>query len=294
VITQKDGNGTLLFSYYYSAYDGARYTKITDGLGNISYDYFDDQNRLVRQEDANHNVINSSSYNGKKDLVSGTDGRGYTTSYSRDEHGGVTLTSKTVSGQLIETHSLYDNSGSTLSGDTFNNLVWSKDAEGKETNYVYDTKGNLLEIHYPDSSEVSYTYYSNGQRETSTDANGKITTYYYGSYGNLSKIQAPFKNGTYTITEYEYDGRSKLINQWEDPGKTGGVCTNYVYYDNDRLKYTYGAYGTTAGTTTYYEYDTNGNRTKIVDAALNETIYSYDARDNLKQVTQYNIMVGKN
>jgi RHS repeat-associated protein len=138
------------------------------------------------------------------------------------------------------------------------------DQVNRNTQFNYDSKGNVTSIVYEDLNTESYTYNTDSQPLTHTDANGNTTTYSY-SGGNLVGVEDALTN----LETMTYTGTGKLSTFTDADNHT----TSYLYDSLDRL--------TTVqlpdSTTNLFSYDSQGDVTKTVDSAGNATTYSFDA-----------------
>lgn len=177
-----------------------------------------------------------------------------------------------------------------------------------------DAQGRPLKITDPLGHTTKYTYDGNGNAETVTDGNSHTTTYTYNADNQPVKVKEP--NGT--VSETEYDGAGQVIAQTDgnkhttkykrnileqvtettnpqghktteeydaagnltsltDPAKR---TTSYTYDAANRLtEVSYSSGKPAAGK---YEYNKDGERTKITDATGTRT-YVYDQLDRLSE-----------
>ena len=110
-----------------------------------------------------------------------------------------------------------------------------------------------------------------------TNAGSVTTSYAYDSLGNVTSTTAPGANGNVQVT-YNYTSY----------GFTDGNGGTHTYTQSEALGEPVSA--TVMGpdgvsTATYYQYDDRGNRTASIDALGYETDYTYDALDEITQVT---------
>lgn len=200
---------------------------------------------------------------------------------------------------------------------------------GEEAKYTTkierDAQGRALKITDPLTHTTKYTYDGDGNVKTVTDGNSHTTTYTYNADNQPTKVEAPNK----AITETEYDGAGQVVSQadgnknitkytrnpveevtevtdplarvtkktydaagnmktLEDPAKR---TTTYKYDPANRL--TEVTYSSGKPATVTYEYDKDGDRTKMVDGT-GTTKYTYDQLDRLtesenghKEVSKY-------
>ncbi len=140
------------------------------------------------------------------------------------------------------------------------------DQANRNTQYGYDSKGNVGTIIYEDGNKESYTYNSDSEPLTFTNADGNTTTYTW-SCRNITVIEDALTDLT-TMT-YTSTGQVQTVIDSDD------YTTTYLYDNQDRL--------TTVqfpdGTTNLYSYDSQGDVIKSVDEAGNATTFSFDAMD---------------
>ncbi len=177
-----------------------------------------------------------------------------------------------------------------------------------------DAQGRPLKVTDPLGHVTEYKYDGDGNIEKTTDANGHTTSYTYDADNEQTKTEAPNK----TLTETEYDGAGKVIAQTDgnkhttkyvrnvleetteitdplghktlkeynaagnlvkltDPAKR---TTTYKYDRDNRL--TEIGYSSGNPSTVKYEYNGDGDRTKITDGT-GTTNYTYDQLDRLSE-----------
>ena len=189
---------------------------------------------------------------------------------------------------------------------------------GKPTEFTTkterDNQGRALKITDPLTHTTKYTYDGDGNVATVIDGNSHTTKYTYNGDNQPGKVEAPNK----TVTETEYDGAGQVISQTdgnknttkykrnaveevtevtdplgrvtkkaydaagnlktlEDPAKR---TTTYKYDPANRL--TEVSYSSGKPATVTYEYDKDGDRTKMVDGT-GTTKYTYDQLDRLTE-----------
>ena len=174
---------------------------------------------------------------------------------------------------------------------------WGTGSSRVTSNNYYETNtGNLTLTVDALGYQTHYTYNTFGQVLTITDARGFTTTYDYYTddnsghgKGNLKSVTRQIDPARNTYTEFEYDVLNRVIKTKEQVD-TGNFRITKNTYEND-LKgdrivkvELLNATGTTVLTTAQYEYDSNGNKTKVTDANEKETFYIYDAADRLLEV----------
>ncbi len=193
-----------------------------------------------------------------------------------------------------------------------------------------DTQGRPLTVTDPLGHTTKYKYDGDGNVETATDGNSHTTTYTYNADNQPTKVEYPNK----TVTETEYDGAGQVTAQIDgnkhktkykrnileeatevtdplghvtteeydsagnltkrtDPAKR---TTTYTYDPANRL--TEISYSSGKPSTVKYEYDKDGDRTKMTDGT-GTTTYTYDQLDRLtesenghKEVIKYEYNLG--
>lgn len=196
---------------------------------------------------------------------------------------------------------------------------------------TFDYANRLIKQVNPDSTSISKTYYPNGLEKTSTDAKGNTASYSYDVFGNLIEEKIPFdknyqykkyeydKNGnvtkmsvsnnvsgeteSYSITEYEYNGRNMLIAVKNYNDGVIASAVQYVYDESGNKIREYTGLNTlltindiddvvSNGDSEYsvekYEYDYLGNITKHTDALGNVETFEYDKNGNLVKCVDRN------
>lgn len=253
VSSQRDALGAdILYSYDVVN----KKTQIVDPNGNISYHYFDDLLRLIKEKDSAGNIA-TYVYDTRGNLQSVTDKNGNTTSYQYDSNGNVLVKTDPLGNQISATY------------DANNNPLTKTDANGNITQYAYDAKGNILTITNPLLNTITFTYDSYGQLSTDTDALGGVTTNQYDIYGNLVSITDALGN----VSTFTYDLVGRKLTEVHPLGR----AVAYEYDNMDQLISVTDALG---GTSTM-KYDANGNKIEHVDAKGNKTTFAYDAKNRL-------------
>lgn len=194
----------------------------------------------------------------------------------------------------------YDSSGNLLShsrpiGQIVNTyytnglLETSTDADGVQTDFVYDNNGYLSKVTIHNSDpiiETIFTYDDRGNRTSITDPNGITTNFGYDSLDRLTSTTGALGN----LVQFDYDNNSNLI-QITDAKST---VTKFEYDAFNRLVTRSDGFGTSIEASTMYTYDLMGYVTSINDPLNHVTTYSYDvlsrvseACDHLAQCFQF-------
>jgi YD repeat-containing protein len=128
----------------------------------------------------------------------------------------------------------------TMTYDSYGNLISKTDSNSHTTQYVY---GNVDTTYtYPDemiNAKQQTTTYSHdlgtGNLLSETDSNGYVTEYEYDVFGRKIKEIKPYDSSNYPTIEYEYslDGtapESMKTTKREESG-TSNTYDSYVFYD---------------------------------------------------------------
>ncbi|MDA8103767.1 MAG: hypothetical protein M0Z71_00140 [Nitrospiraceae bacterium] len=220
------------------------------------------------------------------------DGSTYTTTYSnRDTYGNPGTISESGDKTRTSTISYWTNSTKNIVKDKPSSVAVSGSFTGSfTTTYTYDNNsGNVTQVSKYGVT-ADYTYYSNGNLNTSKDANNKTTTYAW-SNGRISTITPPESGTTITrvinsngtiksetngrgyTTNFTYDGNLRLTSITPPVGNP----TSFTYpTDNSYKKETRGSFYT------YYYYDGFGRQEGTSDlVGVTTDIYykSYGPKD---------------
>jgi RHS repeat-associated protein len=118
---------------------------------------------------------------------------------------------------------------------------------------------------------MSFTYDAVGNRKERTDYNGALTDYTYDALNRLKTISYPDA----TTVSYTYDKLSRLQTATNENG-----TVNFDYNKMNRLIRPTDVFGQVVE----YNYDPNGNRTKLSLNAAVVATYKYDAIDRVTKI----------
>lgn len=149
--------------------------------------------------------------------------------------------------------------------DADGNLESVTDPLGHKTKYTYDADNELTKIEAPNGSITETGYDGAGQINSQTDGNKHTTKYTRNVLEQVTEVTDPL--GHKWTREYDADGNLTKVT---DPSKR---TTTYVYSPTRRLKEVTYSEGTTHSV--QYEYNAEGNRTKMVDGTGTST-FVYD------------------
>ncbi|MBL7049691.1 MAG: RHS repeat protein, partial [Nitrospira sp.] len=232
-------------------------------------------------------------YNAKGMIETLTDDKGNTTSYAYDLNNGVDLVSISRNGTILKAFTYYEDSpGVSLhaikelkeypSGDTgpvfttlfaydslTDQLTTMTEAEGTtvelETTFDYYPDFRLQRINKSGNATDTFTYDSKGRVLTHTDARGVMLTY---AYDNLNRIKTVSYPDTKSESYSYSDCCPRMIKKYTD---RSGRITRYKYDKAKRLTHVAGPAGIIR-----YEYDADGNMTKLTDADGKYITFQYD------------------
>jgi len=282
---------------------------VTDPKGNSSRFTYDAQGNLTQAADAQNHAVQIG-YDPHGLPVSITDPLNHTVTIARDGNGYAT----SITDPLNRTaHMGYDNIGRVVSFadgaskttqfayDTDDNLTQVTDAingvthynytagligEGKllsslqdaknqTTQFAYDSRGRLISVTNPLNQTRAYEYDEANNLTKVTKADGIVITFEYDNLNRLTRKNIPGDPVTYA-----YDAAGNLITAEDNASK---IQTGYDAGDRPtKVIQTNKAANLTSQLD--YEYDQNGNRTKMTLAANPSPFvwnYTYDTLNRL-------------
>ncbi|MBF0384827.1 MAG: hypothetical protein HQL27_03045, partial [Candidatus Omnitrophica bacterium] len=163
------------------------------------------------------------------------------------------------------------------------------DPAGKITTYAYDANGNLTNITNPLNKTVTYVYDDNHNITELWNLNGHKTYFRYDANdrcymnyqeGDLNKVTLDFQgNGVVAVTDalnktttYYFNDYGLETQRTDSLGGTVTTSWNTLYLETAII-------ADELNKTTSFEYDYNGNLTKITDANNKETKFEYNNND---------------
>jgi RHS repeat-associated protein len=174
----------------------------------------------------------------------------------------------------------------TYDGD--GNVETVTDGNSHTTKYTYDADNELTKAEEPNKTVTETEYDSMGQVTSQTDGNKHVTKYVRNVLEEVEEVVNPL--GKKTLKEYDAVGNLKKL---EDPAKR---TTTYTYDPANRL--TEISYSSGKPATIKYEYNKDGDRTKMTDGT-GTTTYTYDQLDRMtesenghKEVIKYEYNLG--
>lgn len=270
-------------------YDGnGNRTTVMDANGHRTDYVFDKENRPVQTQFADGRST-SRGYDALGRETSRTDAAGQTTRFSYDALGRqtkVSLPPTTVGNPRPETLFTYNELGKVLT---------QTDANGHQTSFTYDLAGNRLSHTLPGLETETFGYDAANRMVSHTDFNGVTTGFVYDAMGR--RVRENYPGGTHTDTAWFPGGQRLSVTD-----ATG--TTSFVYDERDRLvrrtdadgltiTYGYTATGkvgtvTTASGATTYTYDALDRLSSVTDPDGNAATHGYDLVGNLADVDHAN------
>jgi RHS repeat-associated protein len=169
----------------------------------------------------------------------------------------------------------------TYDGD--GNVATVIDGNSHTTKYTYNGDNQPIKVEAPNKAITETEYDGAGQVVSQTDGNKNITKYKRNPVEEVTEVTDPLGH----VTKKEYDAAGNL-KKLEDAAKR---TTTYKYDPANRL--TEVSYSSGKPATVTYEYDKDGDRTKMIDGT-GTTKYTYDQLDRLtesenghKEVSKY-------
>jgi len=272
--------------------------KIIDAMTQHWTSQYDALKRLVAKIDPELNQVGYA-YDALGRVTSVTDQRGLVTTFTYDAFNN--LLSQTSPDTGLTTYQ-YNETG---------NRIRQTDARGVISEYSYDALGRLTLVHYPDQLNEDIVY---GYDETASQNKGigRLTSvidqsgserYRYDAAGNLTKVTQLLEGVTY-VTEYGYDQANKiarikypygrLVNyQYDSAGQIAQITTQTDANADEELVVNAASYMPfgplnemtfSNGVTRSMSFD-QSYRLAGLNSAVQQRTYSYDANDNITQIT---------
>jgi RHS repeat-associated protein len=186
-----------------------------------------------------------------------------------DTAGRTTFLGYTSAGLLDHTTDP-DNQTTLFNYDALGRMKALIDAKGQRYRFTLDAVGQLKHIKRG-TAEMSFTYDAVGNRKQRTDYNGAVTTYDHDALNRLKTINY----ADATTVSYTYDKLSRLQTATNENG-----AINFDYNKMNRPTKVTDVFGQLID----YNYDDNGNRTKLGLNSATVASYRYDALDRLTKI----------
>ncbi len=241
--------------------DANNYNESSDDGPGIESTY-DEMNRVVLQKDTFGNVVKCFVYDKDSRLIKEIDAKGYLYGTDNDTRYG-TIYKYNKAGWLTEIRKPMKIENSTV---YYQIKRYEYDLNGRITQEKFSAE-YVTESGEPSNWNVtSYTYYKTGKLKTVSDSLGGYAEYTYDSLGNITGYKQKIKDNKYQVIGYHYNNAGMMDKSWQEidaedlkDGGTGKVLAE-----------------------TLYEYDKNGNVTKVTTPEGYVTTYEYDDAGRMK------------
>lgn len=255
---------------------------LTDGNNQFSSYIWDEQGRVIEKVGNCCGFSSKLTYDEDNNVIRHEDANGNATVYTYDMNGNM----------LTATDALGNTSYYTYE-PVYSNITSYTDKMGNLYTFTYDNNGNLTAVNAPMSTSSTYTYNEYGQMLTMTDANNHTTYYTYDSYGNL--LSTTDALGRTTVMTYTLQG---LVQSITDPNM-GVIQFTYDGMNrvtqmtdplNHQLSLLYDNRGNATSiidalsNTTSVTYDALNQPLKVTDPMGGSTFITYNAKRQIVQM----------
>ncbi len=151
-------------------------------------------------------------------------------------------------------------------------LLDSLDGPPRIWAYAYDENDNLRSVTNPLGDSISYTYDRNRRLSGLTDARGSIFAVSYNEFGFVDSLRSPL---TRAAISYDRQQLKSILSE------RVGAETQQTAYEFDSTGNLIAQRGNCCGFDVEYQYDSDGNITRMTDARGMLYRYRYDDRGNL-------------
>ena len=236
------------------------YNESSDSGPGIQYAY-DALNRLIEARDTSGSVIRRLVYNSDNRIVKEINAKGYLSGANDSLRYGI-ANRYNLAGWLLEKR---------MPVKAENGVVYYQ-----VTKYAYDRTGKLIEQKTSPQyaaindepvvwNTITYTYYRNGKVKSISDSLGSHMEYTYDGLGNTTGESFKISAGKNSVTGYHYNRSGLIDRMWRE--LDGSDLIN-------------GGEGK-VNAETFFDYDKNGNITKVTRPEGYVTTFEYDAADRL-------------
>lgn len=231
--------------------------------------------------DASNNLISKTVYSGPS--AGYTQGTGNTTAYTYDGNGNCLSEITDLSADTVYAVSrTYDAKSNKLTESYYQGLRSGyASGAGNTWTYTYYDDNSLHTSTNPLGLTTTLTYWGHALPKTVTDGLGNVTSYVYDN-GSLASVT----NALGEEVDYDYDdiGRPTILT-YKDAEGQAQATVDLTYNENSQVHTrTWKFAGQTAGYTTTFGYDGNGNVTSVQDASGNLTSCEYNPNNHVELI----------
>jgi YD repeat-containing protein len=323
--TKGYGNSTAsTWTYSYNA-KTQEPVQETDANGNVITMVYDASGNLIRDVQppaANGQSARVETKTYDANVLTDTDPTGITTTYTYDAHENLSSVSRPdvqTSKVATTTYCYYGSSGYGAPAGPLGDLYVVTDPSGKTTTYTYDTYGDVKTVKDGAGDTTTYNDDGVGRLMTKVTATTQTWTYQTDAFGSITSVTDPNHHQTQYLfdadenlqhvidannheTTYTYSAQSEqtditppdLSDQHTDYNLDGTIAdqkdglNNTISYGYDsQARMTSMAFNDGTVRTTTYQYDPNGDQTKVIDpqSPAQTATYGYDADNELSSIS---------
>lgn len=235
--------------------DANNYDEETDDGPGIEYTY-DKLNRLVEVKDTGGNVIKRLVYDRDGRIIKEMDAKGYLSGQDDSSRYG-TVYRYNLAGWLVEKRSPVKKEDSIV---YYQVTAYTYDKTGKLTSQKMSPEYVGIDQEPALWNNINYVYDRNGRVNSVTDNTGAYMEYTYDALGNTTSRKVKINDNKYKTTGYQYDGSGRLVRVQNeiDAEDLNVVSTGKIQAE------------------ALFEYDKNGNVTKVTSPEGYVTTFEYD------------------
>ncbi|MES9905951.1 MAG: RHS repeat-associated core domain-containing protein, partial [Sedimenticola sp.] len=285
VTSRTDARGNT-FTYLYDAKGNV--TQETDPYNKVTTSTWEQKySRLKSRTDRNGNTLSRSYNSANGDLLSATDGDGYTTEYSYYSSGEVKTATDPLNNTTTYTYDSQGNPATVKRPETapstteygLKGLLLSKtDPKGHTTTFEYDPLDRLIKQRDPDDRTSSFAYDAKGNKTQEVNRYGLTLDYTYDQRDRVSSVKRSGPELPGATQTFDYDANSNLIEESDWKGRPTQHGYNALNQrtsttNRDQISKT-------------MDYDLVGNLIEAKDYNGHLTTYVYDNLDRLTKSTR--------
>ncbi|HTI72502.1 MAG TPA: RHS repeat-associated core domain-containing protein [Candidatus Limnocylindria bacterium] len=285
LLSSTDGNGNTTTFSYSATQKQLTTTKPTLPSGTpVLQNTYDNRDWLQSAANALGQAT-TFAYDAGGRLISTSDPLSHTSTFAYDADGRRTSATSPLVAQVQTVGTGYNARGEQTS---------TVDAGGNTIGQSFDDSGNPTSTVNRNSGTFGSTYYGDNRIKTAQTPTGKVKTFTYNKRGLVASVTEP---STQQIT-FSYDDRGRLSAMTDPVGsssysydKNNNLLTHSensrtitrAYDELNRVT----SYTDEAGNVIGYQYDNNGNLTRLTYPDSKQVNYVYDSNNRLTTVTDW-------